>query len=244
MADRDFKGVWIPKEVWLDKRLSMLDKGILAEIDSLDMSEDGCFASNEYLAEFCQCSPTKVSTSISRLVELGYIRIASFDGRKRYLKSCLSKSESLPFKNCKAAFQKVKDSNIDNNTDRKDISSTDDVPDGFDIFWKEYPRKDGKQDAIKAWRSLNPGKQLQDTIRKDVQRRIHEGGSWFNTERRFIKMAASYLRGRRWEDETETPRRDEGDHLPFTQPPSVSPAEREAMHEALRNGTFFQKYKG
>ena len=38
-AERDFKGVWIPKEVWLDERLSMLDKGIFAEIDSLDKGE-------------------------------------------------------------------------------------------------------------------------------------------------------------------------------------------------------------
>ena len=53
-VNRDFKGVWIPREVWLDSRLSMLDKGILAEIDSLDMSDSGCFASNEHLADFCQ----------------------------------------------------------------------------------------------------------------------------------------------------------------------------------------------
>ena len=53
--DRDFKGIWIPKEIWLDERLNALDKIILAEINSLD-GEDGCYASNQYLAEFCQCS--------------------------------------------------------------------------------------------------------------------------------------------------------------------------------------------
>ena len=52
--NRDFKGVWIPKEVWLDTRLNALDKVILMEIDSLDQGEKGCYASNEHLAEFCQ----------------------------------------------------------------------------------------------------------------------------------------------------------------------------------------------
>ena len=66
--ERDFKGVWIPKEVWLDTRLSALDKIIFVEIDSLDSEEKGCFASNKYIAEFCQCSETKVSKSISLLI--------------------------------------------------------------------------------------------------------------------------------------------------------------------------------
>ena len=119
MADRDFKGVWIPKEIWLDTRLTSLDKVILVEIDSLDNGEKGCFASNEHLADFCQCSLTKVSTSISKLIEFGYVGVASFDGRKRFLKSRLSKSERQPFKNCEADFQKVKDSNTSNKPKNK-----------------------------------------------------------------------------------------------------------------------------
>lgn len=86
---REFKGIWIPAEVWLDQRLTALDKMILMEIDSLD-NEDGCYASNEYLAGFCQCSQSKVSSAVARLKELGYIRVRSFDGRKRILESCLS----------------------------------------------------------------------------------------------------------------------------------------------------------
>lgn len=70
---RDFKGVWIPKEVWLDTDLNALDKIILVEIDSLDSEERGCFASNKYLAEFCQCSESKVSRSISKLTKFGYV---------------------------------------------------------------------------------------------------------------------------------------------------------------------------
>ena len=101
MADneRDFKGVWIPKEVWLDTRLNALEKIILTEIDSLDSSERGCWASNKHLAEFCQCSESKVSTAISKLIKLGYLYVQSFDGRLRELKSRLSNFERLTFRN-------------------------------------------------------------------------------------------------------------------------------------------------
>ena len=112
---RDFKGIWISKEIWLDERLNALEKVILMEIDSLDNEETGCYASNEYLAEFCQCSVTKISTAISKLINLGYISMKSFNGRTRILKSRLSKIERQTCKNLKADLQNLKDNNIYNN---------------------------------------------------------------------------------------------------------------------------------
>lgn len=110
MADekRTFKGVWFPAEVWLDERLTALEKMILIEIDSLD-NEDGCYASNDYLAKFCQCSQTKVSSAISKLKKLGYIKVASFDGRKRILRSCITVSVGEPPKKCKADSQNLEE---------------------------------------------------------------------------------------------------------------------------------------
>lgn len=118
---RDFKGVWIPKHIWLDGRLNALEKAILAEIDSLDMGESGCFASNKYIAEFCQCSETKVSTAISKLADLGCLQVVSFNGRQRILKSSLSNFERQTFKNCKADSQNLKDNNIHNKRDNKTL---------------------------------------------------------------------------------------------------------------------------
>lgn len=119
--ERDFKGVWIPREVWLDNRLNMLEKGILTEIDSLDMGENGCYASNKHIADFCQCSETKVSTAISKLIELDYIYVKSFDGRQRILKSRLSNFERQNFKNSKAESQSLKESNTYKKTPNKTV---------------------------------------------------------------------------------------------------------------------------
>lgn len=122
---RDFKGVWIPKEIYLDERLGALDKIIFIEISSLD-GKDGCFASNEYLAKFCQCSESKISRAIAHLIELGYIVVEKFNGRKRFLRA-------WPFKNeihaenametrqkCEAPCEKVRHSNINNNIVNKE----------------------------------------------------------------------------------------------------------------------------
>lgn len=125
--ERDFKGVWIPRCVWLDERLNALEKIILTEVDSLDMSDKGCFASNQYIAEFCQCSERKVSAAISKLTELGYIYVKSFDGRQRVLKSCLANFEKQSSKKCEAETQNLRDintiNNTNNNTTKKDIGA-------------------------------------------------------------------------------------------------------------------------
>lgn len=102
MENRDFKGVWIPKEIWLSEELSAVDKIILAEINSLD-NENHCIAGNEYFAKFCQCSISTITRSISKLINLGYVTALPFNGRFRQLKSnCgdrVVKTTSLPSQN-------------------------------------------------------------------------------------------------------------------------------------------------
>ena len=83
---RGFKGVWLPREIWLDDRLTALEKVIFAEIDSLD-NGNGCTASNESLAKLCGCTERKITQAISKLKKLGLIEQVSFDGRERILKS-------------------------------------------------------------------------------------------------------------------------------------------------------------
>lgn len=151
---RDFKGVWIPKKVWLDTRLNALDKVILMEIDSLDQGEKGCYASNEHLAEFCQCSKTKVSTAISKLIECGYLYIQNFDGRKRELKSRVSNFERQNIKNCNADIQNLKESNTVNNTVNNTVSNKKERKSkskSYDEQIAEYTGNEELQDALKAF---------------------------------------------------------------------------------------------
>lgn len=73
--ERDFKGIWIPKEIWLDSNLTWSEKMLLVEIDSLATLEKGCFATNEYLSDFFNLSKDRISKLISSLKSKGYIEV-------------------------------------------------------------------------------------------------------------------------------------------------------------------------
>lgn len=88
--NRDFKGIWIPREIWLDKRIGLLEKSLWAEIHSLyDREKGGCYASNEYLAEFCGVQERHLQRMIANLKERGWLVQVSFDGRQRVLKAII-----------------------------------------------------------------------------------------------------------------------------------------------------------
>lgn len=95
---RGFKGVWIKKEVWLNPDITIAEKCLLVEIDSLDNEDDkGCFASNEYLAEFLNCAPGTIANMITSLKKRGYIKQVFFDGRNRGLSTLLRESRVPEF---------------------------------------------------------------------------------------------------------------------------------------------------
>lgn len=138
--ERDFKGVWIPKEIWLNKELSMIDKGILTEIASLD-GENHCYASNEYLAEFCQVSVATVGRSIKKLINLGYIEVVAFTGRTRLVKLTRQTSQID-----QAASSNCQPINIDNNRDKKfsiskDIENTKSKTQEFEFGKHKEPKQ-------------------------------------------------------------------------------------------------------
>ncbi len=70
---RDFKGIWIPREIWLSQDLNLTERILLVEIDSLD-GINGCYASNEYFAKFLGISKDRVSKLISGLCQKGYLK--------------------------------------------------------------------------------------------------------------------------------------------------------------------------
>lgn len=75
-------------------------------------------------------------------------------------------------------------------------------PDGFEAFWADYPKKKSRSDAERAWRKLAPS--------PDLRQRIHDAiaaqrcsPQWLREGGQYIPYPASWLNGRRWEDEVE-----------------------------------------
>lgn len=76
--------------------------------------------------------------------------------------------------------------------------SIDHPDDGFDAFWNQYPRKEGKKLAATRWKNLT--KRDRDAALAALPAHIR---LWRNEGRqhKYIKQPAVWLNGRHWEDE-------------------------------------------
>lgn len=106
-----------------------------------------------------------------------------------------------PTKPLPSPYQGAKDKDKDTSIPITDLNPTNRESD-FDIFWKAYPRKVSKGDAIKAWAKQKPP--LDACLaalawqRKQAQW-LKEGGDW-------IPYPASWINDFRWLDEKESGR--------------------------------------
>lgn len=198
--NRDFKGVWIPKEVWLDDKLSWMEKLFLVEIDSLD-AEKGCFASNAYFGEFFQLSNSRVSEIIKSLVSKGYITtFLLYDGKQvkqRILTPTMPirKLEGGIRKTEEGYSEKAKGNNtlINNTTINKQINIS------FEEWWVLYDKKVGNKSFLsKKWERLtNEERELAMNHTKEYKK--------YNTDKQFRKNPESYLNQKSFNDEIIKP---------------------------------------
>lgn len=77
------------------------------------------------------------------------------------------------------------------------------VEESFAQFWERYPAKKGKQDAIKAWRKLKPSGDLLIAIMSGLEAQ-KAARDWRKDDGRYIPHPATWLNGRRWDDELGT----------------------------------------
>ncbi len=77
----------------------------------------------------------------------------------------------------------------------------------FNRFWNQYPRKIAKQAAIKAWEKLNPSQELTERIIASILNQAATS-QWSKNGGQYIPHPATFLNGRRWEDEIMNDSRD------------------------------------
>lgn len=100
--NNDFEGVWIPKEIILNNRLSFNEKFLLSIIKNLD-NWKWCFASNTYFSEMMWIHVRNVQVELRKLKEKGLVKQLSFDWRIRKLRydenvmADMTKSSPLPW---------------------------------------------------------------------------------------------------------------------------------------------------
>lgn len=159
--DRDFRGIWISAEIWLTKEMTVGEKLMYVEIESLSKLERGCFASNAHFAEMFSISPARVSEIISSLASKGFVTVDQKRQGVRTVQRVIrliprgntsSENTKNPFgKDVEGSSEKTqgKNTKILNSTKKKNVCDEE-----FEAAWKAYPKRDGsnpKASALKCW---------------------------------------------------------------------------------------------
>ena len=120
---KEFTGVWIPKAIYQDDKLSPTDKLILADIFNLCCEGGDYFKTNYTIAKEINISTPSVSRTIKKLTNLNYIK-CEYNGRSRLIKmiSTLIKLIKQPNQIDKAAMSKRLDSIHNSKHIKKHIS--------------------------------------------------------------------------------------------------------------------------
>jgi len=111
MSEREFLGIWIPAEVWLDQRLTMTEKAFLAEVESFTKNGKTFHKSNDTIRQQYGITPKTVQRIIKKLVELELLE-CYFNGRVRHLSlGSMGKMSTLHRQNVDSASSKFPHTN-------------------------------------------------------------------------------------------------------------------------------------
>lgn len=135
---KEYTGSWIPAHIMMDNELSPSSKILYAEIASFRI----CFASNAFLAERLGISESGVQKILRKLRQKGYIKLGSFDGRKRTLVCVRDVPESM----AEVDYSPPIDNSIDNSIDTLPIGKVAQEPKGkteINQLFEEWHLKTG-----------------------------------------------------------------------------------------------------
>jgi hypothetical protein len=90
LVSRDFKGLFIPRDIWLHPDLTVLDKCLWAEIDSQFCNKmGGSLFGHSVLAKFLNVTEKQIKDSCQKLSKLNLMIIVSFRENIAVLKAIL-----------------------------------------------------------------------------------------------------------------------------------------------------------
>ena len=187
--ERNFKGIWIPREIWLSEDLGWTEKFLLAEIDSLAKNNE-CFASNDYFAKFFNISKDRISKVVSGLANKGYVEVNLIykEGTRQVEKRIITtigyrrkQLEGIGENNHTPIGENAEDINTSFNNTKEYISYADTVQltrEQYNRLTEEYGKKvvDDYIERLDEWQTNNPRKKKKDhnkTLRvwmKDVKK--------------------------------------------------------------------------
>lgn len=164
----------------LDKDIKN-ELGLLLIISSLTAEKGYCYASNEFLAEMFNTDTTQISKKIAKLVKKGYLivdykkrgteiisreirlsKMTTDHCQKRQPTDVKNDKENIiSIKNNICSSDEERDNQISLSGNEKTEETKQEMSDEekFEELWKIYPRKQGKNEAFRHYRSWLKGKE-------------------------------------------------------------------------------------
>lgn len=202
-----FRGVFIPKEIWLDENLTLQEVVLLTEIKALSGTVQGAYATNKHYADFLGVGEERVRKIISGLVTSGKLERTLLRDNEtkevtaRFLKVRVVENDQTPLlqKYQTPMVEKYRESNTGLSNTNKDNEQTR-LLERFSELWKLYPNKKGKEKAFKAYQKAIKVGVEDKTIKKGIENYLAEI-SHKQTAKQFIKHGATWFGNQGWEDE-------------------------------------------
>lgn len=210
----------IPQEIFRDERLSLKDIGLL--VSMLSLPDNWNFSENGLETIFKNDGQASIRAGLKKLEQAGYLKRERTRDKTNGRMSAVNwyLYESPQCENPRVEKPPVENPHLDNphlenprlenppqsntkqsTTKESKTKKPNTHANGFDEFWKAYPKKVAKTAAQKAWDKLKPDQSLQETILQAVNA-AKNSRSWTKDNGQYIPYPASWLNGRRWEDET------------------------------------------
>lgn len=217
---KDYEGVnyyiTIPAQVLHDNRITPLTRLIYGELSALANIHGYAWINNNGLAKRYGVSKYTISRSVSELEKLDYIRSElvykegkkEVDKRNIFINTLLTKT-AIPY--CEKTQYPIdknrKDNNTLNNTlnntnnkDNEQTSLPDSLESHFNDLWEIYPRKEGRKQALAAYKRAVKNKVSDETIKSGIEKYSAEIMA-NNTDRKFIKQGSTFFNGEHWNDD-------------------------------------------
>lgn len=202
----------IPQALLRDERLSLKDIGLL--VCMLSLPDNWKFSENGLEAIFKNDGQASIRTGLKKLEESGYLHRHRERGADGKIGSVTWYLHDEPVFHPECYKPRLENPSVDNpslenppqsNTNKSNTkeSKTKGYIYGFDDFWKAYPKKKAKEDARKAWAKIKPSESLLKIIIADVEAQSRTQ-DWKKDGGKYIPYPATYLNGKRWEDEGGT----------------------------------------
>jgi hypothetical protein len=228
--ERDFLGVWIPKEIYLHKDLTPTEKLLLAEISSF-ATNGICFASNQHFSDFLGISKSQVSRLISKLSKMNLIsveliyKLGSKEVDKRII-TPISMNADTPTHECVYPLSvdaytpthecvdpmridayykeqyKIQSKEQVKDKNKKTNKKAKQPNEDFEALWKMYPRKQGsKKKAQESYeKAVKNGSATYEQVKNGIEMYI-KYNKYHNVSEEYIKHGSTWFNQECWNND-------------------------------------------